>query len=103
MFRTDVADKDADILCGLYIFHTFCGLRDDIMKLALCTFSNLYLKRCKTTPNIRLSVLTRKKQNKIRLHLYYVRHQECFNVVMCGRRVLKHTYLLTHFMVQSPS
>jgi len=72
MFRTDVADKDADILCVLYILHTFYGLRDDLMKLVLCTFPNFYLKRCKTCPNIRLSVLTRKKQNKIRLRLYSV-------------------------------
>jgi hypothetical protein len=67
MFRADVAEKDGDILCVLYIFRTFCGLRVDLMKLALCTFPNLYLKQCKTVPNIDLSVLTRKKQNKIRL------------------------------------
>jgi len=72
VFQTDVADKDADRLCVLHIFHTFYGLRDDLMKLALCTFPDLYLKRCKTLPKIRLSIPTRKKQNKIRLRLYCV-------------------------------
>jgi hypothetical protein len=48
MLRTDVADKEADILWVLYIFHTFYGLRDDLVNLTLCTFPNVYLKRCKT-------------------------------------------------------
>jgi hypothetical protein len=69
MFRTGVADKNANKLCVLYIFRTLCGLQDGLMKLTLCTFPNLYLKRCKTVPNIRLSVLTREEQNKITLPL----------------------------------
>jgi hypothetical protein len=69
MFPTDFADKNANILCVLYIFRTMCGLRDGLMKLAVCTFPNLYLKRSKTVPNVRLSVLTVKKQDGITLPL----------------------------------